>query len=236
MLSNQLLDAGQALTVQSFKTRSLRRQALVGSTPTQGQSQIASKPQNGTSAMASLEKLHTQKKTAQSAVVAIDEIKKSLAKTRDVLIQNQITNKPISELDHVDQQLNRILKVKDDLDALRGQVQVDANEKQIFQALEKVVLDSVDFYSSIKKDNNFSTALDKMKSVQLSAISSQAQIEKVQGQLEASTFQVVRLASSYEASLFSTQSPFEAAEELYQLSFQQPAFSGSLGSVLDQVS
>lgn len=235
MLSNQILDAGQALTVQSFQTRNLKRQALLVG-PNQGQSLTPSIPENRTSTMASLEKLNTQKKTAQSAIGAIEEIKKSLSQTQRVLVQNQVGNKLISELSHVSEKLNAMLKVQEDLESLRGQVQVDANEKQIFQSLERVVDEAVDFYTSIKQEGSFARAIDAIKSVQLSAISSQAQIEKVQGQLEASTFQVVRLASSYEAGLFASQSPFEAAEELYSLSFQQPAFTSSIGSVLDQVS
>ena len=107
---------------------------------------------------------------------------------------------------------------------------------QVFQALEKVVNETVDFYASVKNGSSFSEALDDINNIHFSAISSQAQIEKVQGQLEASTFQVVRLASSYESNLFTTQSPFEVAEDLYQLSFQQSVFTASVGSVLDQVS
>lgn len=230
-----LLDAGQALTVQNYQARNLKKQALLGKS-VQGQFSTTSAPQNRNSAMASLEKLNTQKKTAQSAIGAIEQIKKSLSKTRDILVQNQRTNKPISKLSHISEQHNAILNVQDDLESIRSQVQSDSNERQIFQALERVVQQTVDFYADIKKEGSFSEALDKIKSIQLSSISSQAQIEKIQGQLEASTFQVVKLASSYEAGLFSQQSPFEAAADLYQLSSPQSAFSGSLGSVLDQVS
>jgi len=242
MFSSTILDAGQALTVAGYKSRQLRTQSLVSlNSPNQNVKTAAINPslQSGGTTMAVLEKLHTQKRTANSGIAAIEQIKTTLKKTQSELVNHQTSTTALSDLQSVQTQKQTMLDIQTELDALRSQVESDSNEKAIFQAVEKVVKESVSFYSGLEAGVSFSKAMDDIKKLNLSALASQAQIEKVQSQLAASTFHVVQLASSYEAGLFTAPSdPFKVAEDLYGFSFQLNSSnqSGSVGSVLDLVS
>ncbi len=238
MISSQLLDLGQALTVQSYGARSVRtQQANVGVSSPATQINLKSSIDTGGRALGSLEKLHTQKKTAESAHVAIEEIKDTIQDTERLLVSLQ-AGSSTHQRSTIESSKSAMLKVQSELESLKSQVESDANEKAIFTALETVVNDAVTFYEALDEDTSFSSSMDSIRNLKLKSLSSQAQIEKVQNQLEASTYQVVQLSSSYEANLFNPSNPFDLAESLYDVSFKLNGLGTNttqLGSVLDQV-
>jgi len=237
MISSQLLDLGQALTVQSYGARSIRTQQLTEVSNPTTQVRQTSSINTGGGALASLEKLHTQKKTAESAHVAIEEIKDTIQDTEHLLVSLQ-SGSSTHQSSNIEKNKTAMLNIQTELKSLKSQVESDANEKAIFTALETVVDDAVSFYEELGEESSFSSSMDQIRNLKLKSLSSQAQIEKVQNQLEASTYQVVQLSSSYEANLFNPSNPFDLAESLYDVSFKLNGLGtnpSQLGSVLDQV-